>query len=624
MIVRFPASVLRLPIGGRLPARAYCVIALLSLFAIAISAWSQSRSPVVPDRLVSNQLYDIVLSDGHATVDLYLEQDVSARLLISNLGSANRNGVLQVRAEPLSGRVQYQPVRWQQKRPAPSSQPLNDKDRLQKLPERQNASSRPSPTRDFWLHVTDTPLENPQGYQLVHSRLAGFRETVEVYADSSLHSPSGIPVHVENLANEIATRLSRDVLPMIEDHVGPIADPDQNGRITVLLTPWLGRLRGGTTQVRGFVRSSDLRADIAAPFSNHADLLYLNSELPTGDALQSLLLHEVTHTALASRQNALSHRALPDWDDWLNEGLAHLTERLGRDDWSNLDYRVARYWQNPAAAPLVVRDYYRTGRWRNHGCRGATFLFLDWCQRHARKRGVTDFVPALMATGKTDREAVEQVCQAQFAELYRAWTISLATEHSALENRKIGRFLRSGPRFQQWNVTDDSPQDLGVSGSATRFMELRASRAGWYRLQFQGDPLDEWQVTLIPTLQTTPAISLNARWSRADASEPMRLIVACQSSLPVGWSLDEVSCEMIREPHPRAWNWTAASLDKSGDGSEAITLPLSTEDVAGGDTIIKVRFKSSAGQIAWSWVEVPASDTFERIAADSRVLLNTR
>ncbi len=617
MIVRLPASELGLRIGRRLSAGTLGVIALLSLSAIAISAWSQHSSPGVPHRLVPNQPYDIVFRDGSSTVDIYLQHDSPTRLLISNLGSSNRNAILQARAEPLSDQVKFQPAPWKE-RTLSAGESIDDKNPLSIPPERPKSTSPPSPTRDFWLHVTETALENPLGYQLVHSRLVAFRETVEVYADSSLHSSAGIPAEVERLAKEIATRLSNDVLPMIEKRVGPIADPDQNGRVTVLLTPWLGRLRGGTTQVRGFVRSSDLRLDIPAPFSNRADLLYLNSDLPTGDALQSLLLHEVAHTALASRQNAASRTALPDWDDWLNEGLAHLTERLGRYDWSNLDYRVARYCQNPAAAPLIVRDYYRTGRWRNHGCRGATFLFLEWCQRQAAKRGVTDFVRALMATGKTDRDAVEEVCQASITDLYRAWTVSLATEPSALNQRKIGRFLRSGPRFQQWNVTDGSLQDFDVSGSATQFMELRASQAGWYRLELKGDPLDAWQVTFIPVSTTSPAISLNAEWSRAETSEPMRLIVTCKAPLPADWSLDEVGCEMIREPHPRAWNWTAASLDRSGAGIGAITLPLSAEDLAGADAVIKVRFKNSAGHVTWSWVDVPASGKIERIADRTR------
>lgn len=617
MSVRFPASEGWLRRGGRLSVRLCCVTALLSLFALTLAAWSRHDSPVVLDRLVPHQPYDIILRDGQGTVDLYLEQDVPVRLLVSNLGSVSRNAALQVRSERLSATARYQPQPW---KPKPAvTRLIHCENSLLKPPARQQPTSPHALARDFWLHVTDTPLENPQGYQLVHSRMAACQQTAEVYVDSSLNSPAGIPPAIEQLANEIAIRLSRDVLPTITHQIGPIADPDQNGRLTVLLTPWLGRLRGGTTQVRGFVRSSDLRTEIAAPFSNHADLLYLNPDLPAGDALQSLLLHEVAHTALASRPSLSSSLARPDWDDWLNEGLAHLTEQTGRDEWSNLDYRIAKYWQDSASAPLLVRDYYRTGRWRNHGCRGATFLFLDWCQQQARKRGVTNFVPALMATGKADQEAVEQVCQAPFADLYRAWTVSLATESAMSKHRKIGRFLNSGPRFQPWNLTADPAREISVSGSATQFVELHAARSGWYRLEFAGDPLDSWQLTVIPTSQASPCISLMATWSRGESSEPMSLEVGSQESLPAGWQLDEVGYELIREPHPRARNWPAASLLGLGNASNwPIKLPLSSEDILGADAVIKVRFKNSTGQVAWSWVEVPASGRIERIADGSR------
>ena len=622
-------------------------IVLTGLFAVAIATWTHGGTPTVPQRLVSGQPYGIVLDDGRATVDLYLEPDRAVRLLASNLGSSSRNATLRARAATLSGRPQYLPVACRRRMDNPARLHLesidsNKTDRIVRLNSkpRPAATSPPPPTRDFWLHVTEVPLENPKGYQLIHGRLASSRETVEVYTDSSLGLSAAASANQE-LADEIAERLARDVVPRIHEHVGPIADPDKNGRLTVLLTPWLGRLRGGTTQVRGFVRSSDLRTDIAAPFSNHAELVYLNSDLPRGEALQSLLLHEVAHIALASRQHGVT-----DWDDWLNEGLAHLAERHQSNDWSNVDYRVARYWQHPAAASLVVRDYYRTGRWRNHGCRGATFLFLDWCQQQARAHGVTDLIPALMATGKSDVEALERVCRVPFADLYREWTLSLVAEPLSKQQPKIGRFLNSGPRFQTWDVDAKATREFDVAGSATQFTELRASQPGWYRLQFEGDPLDDWQLTVVPGTQPSPEISLQSRWEGEAPAEPQalfgprqklavrrephppvtskdpsrdslpRLMVETRNQLPAGWQFDEIACELIQEPHPRVWNWPAASLTVSG--SRAFAVPLPGEAVEGPEAIIKVRFKNSAGKVAWGWADVPAPIPTLRIQVSRR------
>jgi hypothetical protein len=624
------------PRRGIQPPTAFVLFTVLpGLCAATMLMWSYGHSTVVSYQPASHQPAKdqptgITLRDGFATVDVHLEQDVPVRLLVSNLGSANRNAILQATATSIpydavtKSRGHCSPVLSVNAAISPSPATtatlvaLSDSaSGSTKPPPRSQSTGSPPPTREFWLHVTETPLENPKGYQLVRGQLTGSDQLVEVYADVSLSTPSGFPATIRQLATEIASRLSQYVLPAVEQHVGPIADPDQNGRLTVLLTPWLGRLRGGTTQVRGFVRSSDLRTDISAPFSNRADLLYLNSDLPTGEMLQSLLLHEVAHTALASRQSVTSGRALPDWDDWLNEGLAHLTEQHGRDEPSNLDFRVARYWQNSAAAPLAVRDYYRTGRWRNHGCRGATFLFLDWCQHQSRQRGTPDFIAALMATGKSDAAALEQVCQAKFPDLYRAWTISLATRDTAPHAARVGRYLNSGVRFQHWNLAADSKREFDVAGTATQFVELRPPRAGWYRLIFSAEPLDAWQLTVVPGRQGLPGITVNAKWSRVQASEP-RLIVDVLQPLPAGWSAEEISCEMIREPQPRVWIWPVAALEQAANAGGAMVLPLSPEDLTGGEAVIKVRFKNAAGQSAWGWSDLPAGLAVEQIASGSR------
>ena len=495
-----------------------------------------SRSPTVPDSLPPGQPGAIAVDDGRGVVDLYLSPDVPIRLLVSNLGTSDHSATLQAQAtlidvprhrptaimhahpgEPggLSPRILLHSgtsttvvaaahhvgadagsIRYVGRNPGtaavriarsggPSALNLN--------------GIAPLKNRDFWLHVTAVPLENPKGYEVVHGRLVEAGRTVEVYADSCLIPTTGTPALIQEQARDIAKRLERDVLPAISRHIGPISDPDQNGRLSVLLTPWLGRLQGGTVSVRGFVRSSDFHTDLAAPFSNHADLLYLNSDLPQGTALQTLLLHEVAHAALA-RHPTTDHSPgnQLDWDDWLNEGLAHLAERRCGGDWSNLDYRIARYRQSPATAPLVVRDYYRCGRWRDHGCRGATYLFLDWCEQHAKRLGVTEFTPALIATGRTGPDAIELVCQEKFPQLYRAWTIALASETSQSGNPPTWENSRSnGPRFQAWNVNQGPQQTFEVAGTATQFVEIRATEAGWHRITFQSGRLQSWQLTVI-------------------------------------------------------------------------------------------------------------------------------
>jgi hypothetical protein len=217
-----------------------------------------------------------------------------------------------------------------------------------------------------------------------------------------------------------------------------------------------------------------------------------------------------------------------------------------------------------------------------------------------------------MATGMSDAEAIERVCGVPFADLYRDWTISLAAEASLAQPPKVGRFLNSGPRFQAWNVDTEAVQKFDAAGSATQFTELRASHSGWYRLQFDGDPLDAWQLTAMRSTRTSPKISLQARWEgeapviskTPSRHSPSRLMVETQKQLPAGWQFDEISCELIQEPRPQVWSWPAAGLAMSD--SQTFTVPLPTE-AAGPEAVIKVRFRNQAGQIAWKWVDVPAT-----------------
>src|SRR5690606_4946944 len=134
-------------------------------------------------------------------------------------------------------------------------------------------------------------------------------------------------------------------------------------------------------------------------------------------------------------------------EDWISEGLAHQYER-GAD---NLDYRVDAYLRRPESSPLVVPDYFRAERFRDHACRGAAYLFLHWtagvfgeeCLRHM----------ALSPSGGT--ATLEAATGIPFEELFRAWTLELAAPHAgerrllAIDGR-FGRYVLSGPRRHVW------------------------------------------------------------------------------------------------------------------------------------------------------------------------------
>lgn len=479
--------------------------------------------------------------------------------------------------------------------------------------------------RDFWLHVTADSLEDSRGYQTVHGQLVSTQKAVRVYLDASLRDETGFPKPVRDLAAEIAMLLDQDVLTNVAQAIGPVSDVDQDGQLTVLITPWLSRLRGGETQVRGFVRSTDFRTDIASPFSNHADMLYLSSDLPAGAPLRTLLIHEVSHAALFSvdrpqgaERNRIDDHRQPvrkprEWDDWLNEGLAHLTERSSNCDWSNLDYRVARFWQDPSHAPLIVSDYYRSDRWRDHGCRGATYLFLDWCQREYTKSGGKDFLRALFATGQPGINAVVKVMDREFPNLYRDWTVSLLTSPPETKSpSRVGRFAASGLRSANWNLQRSTEQSWEVSGTATQFVELRSDQAGWYRLTVACAPDEPWQLTLLKPRSPCPKFGIEAIWQVSE-SVPAQLMFATTDPHSSDWQVDRVVCEAIGESRPQLWEWSAAELQRMGPSSQsqwtipslAALLPFEENRLNSATPILKVQWRHESGKTAWSWCDIP-------------------
>jgi len=131
---------------------------------------------------------------------------------------------------------------------------------------------------------------------------------------------------------------------------------------------------------------------------------------------------------------------------------------------------------------LVVADYFRAGLWRNEACRGATFLFLQYC--------ADMFGPSLLrelalhpATGVAKLEAVTGE---PFEGHYRRWTI--AVHRGRLESvdlrRPLGECRLHGPRRHWWSPAE-GPLELVLRGTSD---ELRADRSGAGREEPLCDP----------------------------------------------------------------------------------------------------------------------------------------
>ncbi|HUE17104.1 MAG TPA: hypothetical protein VMR25_23195 [Planctomycetaceae bacterium] len=405
-----------------------------------------------------------------------------------------------------------------------------------------------SGSRTFSLHVTDGSLDDPAQYATIHARTIAEGRQVRVYLDDQ-QSRSDL---AHGLVQEVIDLFDDDVIPRFRGVLGTYRDVDHDGRFAILLSPWLSRLQGGRTSVGGFVRGSDFQTCLGLPFSNRCDMMYVNSQTLPGPHLRTLLIHEYTHAVCFSRRTAdtFGRSRFPEEEDWLNEAIAHCAESLFQGGWSNLDYRISRFLNDPAAFPLVVGDYYRAGLWRCHGCRGATYLFLRYCVERFGPETLT----RLIGNPAHGTHNIELATGCSFDRLFRDWTLSLldppfrepvpaATERPAtveLGTRSVvaaaanssgaslsarpvlapldlygslGQWGLAGPRRRICDV-DASPQHFELKGTSALYLELFANGApGPRRLCLQGSPGSRMQVSVIRLADDSARIEVEAAWS---------------------------------------------------------------------------------------------------------------
>src|SRR5579863_952913 len=484
------------------------ILLCAGLLAAAIAAaWLRAETAPVQvgmPHLAAGRFYAVEPSVTGGFFDLAIDANSRYELIVSSLGDANRTHHVTLAAIPRT-RVESVPV----VRPVAeiggvrklaaslTSGDVSDGERVaQHQPEA--LARKPVSTsslahrvgvqqRRFFLYVTADALEDERGYVPVEGHLAGEGMCVRVYLDQSLRESDLAP----GLVGEMIRLLDEEIIPRSRDLLGEHADVDHDGKLAVLVTPWLGKLCGGRTSLKGFVRANDFQDNIAAPFGNHADVVYLNSSLELGPSLKTLLAHEYTHAVCFSRRLADPAREMPlaPEEDWLNEAIAHVAENLhpasstasdtnpkrergkgvipalrvgmagdGKHDvgktyldWSNLDYRIAALLNSPQTSPLVVRDYYRAGLWRDAGCRGATYLFLRYCVDRFGEGLLRDLVDSPLV----GRRNLERATGIPFAELFRRWTIALAEDQiaSVRIHERVGGCDLAGPVRIAWDPT---------------------------------------------------------------------------------------------------------------------------------------------------------------------------
>lgn len=313
------------------------------------------------------------------------------------------------------------------------------------------SSSEPPSTRRFDIHTGQGSFRDERFYESQSSTLLHFDKNVAIYSHPHANRVSG--AESQSLAAAFA-RQRQAVLQLL----GKTArDVDDDGRFCVLLVPQTS----GAEQPRAYVRPADFSANVSGPRSNRADMMYLATPLPPVSELETLLAHEYTHAVRCSYRSDLLE------SDWVHEGLAHSVESRAGVSTVNIDHRISRFLEHPQRYPLIVHDYQQAGLFREHGCRGATFLFMDSV---ARLSGADHFLNEVAQSPLIGIANVESAADAKMAALFRYWTGRLARQLDPHESPQVrGGFVCTGPRTIDWEQAEFG---IELKPTATAFIDV--------------------------------------------------------------------------------------------------------------------------------------------------------
>lgn len=335
----------------------------------------------------------------------------------------------------------------------------------------------------------------------VHSpltcRLVAQNDRLRIYLDAAV--PPGD--RLADLIRSIDSVASSNVGEKVERLAGRVPDIDHDDHLAVVITSALAQLGAGQTPVEGLTRPADFREGLERPFGNNSDVIFLSSHLEPGDHLHAVLAHEWCHAAIFGRRDPDSQPPAFD-EDWINEAIAHVIERRASGSATNLSHRIQSFLAKPEACPLIVTDYYQPEYWRHDGCRGAAFLFLDWCLR----RHGEELLTRLVHGRSLNLQSLEDATGQPFAELFRAWTTELGRN---LANQRSEQTCSTyvpeeTPAAMEWKLGQGPSSGreetirVCLRGTSARFLRIRCPAGTEWNLSLSARDAATIQTTLIP------------------------------------------------------------------------------------------------------------------------------
>jgi hypothetical protein len=558
--------------------------------------------PTKPVSWTAGQPVPVKTAEGRASFDIPTTSANSRTLLIvSSLGQGAGPFSISLKSTAQIGTPRPLPQEPAPLLKIPEPPPAIDSPASLSLP-----LPEPASERVFHIMSREGDVTSASNYIAVRALLRAVGQKVAIYVDSN-----DVGVVTQNLLRDVAETLDQKILPAATHHWGPAHDVDHDGRFTIFVTSWLGRLGAGRLAADGFVRGADFDPELAVPFGNHCDMMYLNAALVPGPHLRTVLAHEYTHAVIFSRK-ALGRngaRAGSEEEGWLDEALAHLAEDLFAFSRSNLDYRVAAFLAAPERYRLVVTDYYAANLFRSHGHRGSAYLFLRWC---ADQYG-PQLLSTLIRSPKHGIPSLEAATGARFEDLFRRWTIDLARSEFMVRpvgpaGRGVddanGKNLTSGPRTT-WCGPGDQ-HEWSSAGTAPHFVVVGGAPTGCMRVEISAPPQANLQVTAIPLPEDLPRMEISVQHLPQPNGAPA-----------ISFSVKELAGSPV-QLHKLLWGPMVPSANPRSDGSATHELGLAQLAQSLGASSLGSHARLVSRPIALSTLlEKPGSTYFKLVGVDS-------
>ncbi len=329
---------------------------------------------------------------------------------------------------------------------------------------------------DFSVAVGDTEefrvlnsLSSSSSYTTVEARAKCVTDNLILYLDTEVEDTN--PTDLEDSDIDALCASFDEQIDMERGWFGDESDVNDDGRVAALLTPQVNRLGAmGGGIITGFFLASDLYSRTGSnSISNEREIVYalvpdsrgdygmvLPKSFTIDNLLTAVLPHELQHV-ISYNQHVFLGEGTPE-ENWLNEGMSHLTEDLvgyGQENYS----RVGVYFRNTA--------YYQVAGYGSPslGDRGAAYLFMRFLyEQHSNP---AQFLADLYVNDKSGVANIEAAYDGasadfdQYGEFFMRWMAAVA-----MSNRGISQDSKYSYEARTFNSETERYQGMCLYCSA--------------------------------------------------------------------------------------------------------------------------------------------------------------